>query len=587
MESVTSLLKNAQKALKSQKIEYAKKCFLLILKIDPSHIVSCYSLGSIFLDQKETGKALEYFKKAADLCQDNPDILYQYANTLYKMARYNEAAEQFEKAFELDPNHVPSLNDYSVCMYILGKLEESEKAIRRVIEIDQSCLHPYVNLANVLKEKGLINQALDYYEKVLSSNPSFYLARSNKLLCLCYSDLERKYILEEHKKWEENVTSPLPRGHFKKHDFNKNKNPLRIGYISADFKTHSAAYYIEPILVNHNRNKFDIFCYSDVINPDIVTFRLKKLDLHWRDIQDKDPKDVAGIIKNDNLDFMIDLSGHTGKNRLQLFISRLAPVQITYMGYPNTTGLSTMDYRFTDSWADPEDQDIYYTEKLYRLPNGFLCYRPPDNAPGINETPALKNGYITFGSFNTSAKINQKTVYVWSQILKLIPASKLMIKNKQMNDKSVQNMYEKYFTDHNIDKERIILKEFSSSRKEHLECYNNIDISLDTFPYNGTATTCESLWMGVPVITLAGTSHAGRVGVSLLTVIGLKGMIVPDYENYISLAVFLSKNIDKVSQMRKNLRLTLINSPLCDGITFTKKLENAYKDIWYIKSGSI
>jgi predicted O-linked N-acetylglucosamine transferase (SPINDLY family) len=239
-----------------------------------------------------------------------------------------------------------------------------------------------------------------------------------------------------------------------------------------------------------------------------------------------------------------------------------------------------MDYRFTDNWSDPEDQDQYYTEKLYRLPQGFLCYKPPDNAPDVNETPALKNGYVTFGTFNTLAKINQKTIALWSQILKSVPTAKLVIKNKQLNDASVRTVYKQYFTDNTIDISRIILQKYSQSRQEHLKCYNTIDISLDTFPYNGTATTCESLWMGVPVVTLAGTSHAGRVGVSLLSVIGLKGMIAPGYDNYVSLAVFLANNIDKVSQLRKNLRLTLLRSPLCDGVSFTRTLEQAYKEIW-------
>jgi len=587
LESVDYLLKNAQYALKEQKIEDAQKCFSLILKIDSSHALSYYSLGSISLSQKKIHEALENFEKAAYYCQDDPNILYQYAHTLFKLAKYSKSVEQYKKALQLNPNHVPSLNDYSACMYILGKLDEAEKTARKVIEINPSHVHPYVNLANALKDKGHIDEAIDTYEKALSIDPSFYVARSNKLLCICYSDWDKKAVLEEHKKWEENLPLVVPQRQFKKHIFKKDKKPLRIGYISADFKTHSAAYYIEPIITHHDRTEFEIFCYSDVMNPDIVTLRLRQMDLNWREIHDKEQKDIADSIKNDNLDFLIDLAGHAGNKRLQLFMSQLAPIQITYLGYPNTTGLSAMDYRFTDRWADPVDQDIYYTEKLYRLPNGFLCYRPPDHAPDVTETPALKNGYITFGSFNTLAKINQKTIEIWSQILKLVPTAKLLIKNKQMNDASVRNSYKEYFIHQNIDKDRIVLQEYSSSREEHLKCYGHIDISLDTFPYNGTTTTCEALWMGVPVITLAGTNHAGRVGVSLLTVIGLQGMIAPDYANYISLAVFLANNIDKVSQMRKNLRLTLCCSPLCDGASFTKTIENAYKDMWHIKSNSM
>jgi len=285
------------------------------------------------------------------------------------------------------------------------------------------------------------------------------------------------------------------------------------------------------------------------------------------------------MIKNDGIDILVDLMGHSGDNRLSIFLNKPAPIQVTYLGYPNTTGLSTMDYRITDGWADPEGEDKYYTEELYRLPEGFLCYKPPDCVPYIEETPVKKNGYITFGSFNNLAKLSAETISVWSEIVKTIPGSKLVIKNKPFNDKNVINNYCKLFTSQGIDRDRLFLKGHSSSIEAHLSEYNNIDIALDTFPYNGTTTTCEALLMGTPVITLPGSRHAGRVGGSILSQVGLTELIANNRENYIGTAIRLSKDIQYIKKLNQILQRNF-QSLLCNGPAFTRSLETAYQDMW-------
>jgi predicted O-linked N-acetylglucosamine transferase (SPINDLY family) len=285
------------------------------------------------------------------------------------------------------------------------------------------------------------------------------------------------------------------------------------------------------------------------------------------------------MIKNDSIDILVDLAGHSGDNKLSIFLYKPAPIQVTYLGYPNTTGLSTMDYRITDAWTDPEGEDRYYTEKLYRLPGGFLCYNPPENIPEIETSPVLKNGYITFGSFNNLAKICFDTVKVWSEILKNVPGSKLKLKSKAFNDKNVIDYFCKMFASQGIDTDRIMLKGHSLSTEEHLHEYNSIDIALDTFPYNGTTTTCEALLMGTPVINLLGKRHAGRVGCSILTKVGLKEWIADDIEDYISTACRFSKDNQYILQSSQILQMNF-KSLLCNGKVFTKSLENAYLNMW-------
>lgn len=586
MNTVINLLKTAQEAFKEQNLDEAEKCLLEVITIDPSNAVAHYILGLIASATWKNAQALKYFSKAASLCNNDPKIFYHYGAILQRTAQYGKAVKQYEKAISLKPDHLPALNNYSAAMNLMGNNDKAEAAARKIIEIDPSHIDPHINLGNILKDLGRIEEAIESYRNALKIKPGHEIAGSNLLLCLCYSNKDAKTLLDEHKKWEERVGPDISKKNHKNRHIDPEKCPLRIGYISADFKTHSVAYYIEPILENHDKTQFEIFCYSDVVNPDPVTKRIENLELKWQPIYGKNNNQVADLINEDKIDILVDLAGHAGNKRLSLFLRNLAPLQVTYIGYPNTTGLSTIDYRLTDDWADPEGQDRFYTEKLYRLPGGFLCYRPPVSAPPITESPALQNGYITFGSFNNLAKVNPHTIKVWAKILETVPKSKLMIKTKPLTKAFVRERYQNLFAQNSIDANRLILKGHASSLEEHLKRYGHVDIALDTFPYNGTTTTCEALLMGVPVITLAGKYHAGRVGASLLSRIGLSGMIAHDTEKYVALASFLAHDISRLSKLRKGLRNALAQSPLCDVVSFTRTLENAYRDMWRQKAES-
>ena len=290
---------------------------------------------------------------------------------------------------------------------------------------------------------------------------------------------------------------------------------------------------------------------------------------------------VANLIKSDGVDLLVDLSGLTEHNRWLVFARKAAPVQITWIGYPATTGLSTMDYKIVDSYTDPPGlTDRFYTEKLIRVPGCYLCYLPDRESPEVGPLPALSEGHITFGSFNNFVKLTPDMMGLWSDIVKAIPGSRLVMKAKSLSDKSTYGYVIDTFKQKGIPAERIELLGWEPSSKGHLETFNRIDIALDTFPYHGTTTTCEALWMGVPVITLAGTTHASRVGVSLLSNVGLPELIAATPEEYIAKAVGLARDLEKLQTLRKCLRDMLSRSPLTDAKRFTLNLEEVYRKIW-------
>lgn len=350
-----------------------------------------------------------------------------------------------------------------------------------------------------------------------------------------------------------------------------------MGYVSPDFHAHSVAYFIEPVLARHDPAAVETYCYAEVAQPDAFTEHMKTLAAHWRGTFGRSDDEVADMIRNDAIDILIDLAGHTAHNRLAVFARRPAPVQVTYLGYPNTAGLPQMDYRLTDAAADPPGQEVYYTESLVRLPQGFLCYAPPHESPAVGPLPAATGGCITFGSFNALPKMNNEVIALWARVLQSVPGARLILKNKSLQDAKTCERYRQHFHP----PERIELLGWLDDPADHLSIYHRVDIALDTFPYNGTTTTCEALWMGVPVITLAGERHAGRVGLSLLTQLGLTELIAKTPDEYVRLAVALAGNRERLAALRAGLRERMRRSPLCDAQSFTRDLEAAYREMWH------
>jgi len=519
------------------------------LELDPQNARARINLSSAYHKTRQNDLAIQYGQEALELQPDLPEAHFILANVMLTQMRVSDAIKLFRAALALNPAFASAHN----------------------------------NLGTALRETGDIDESIAHFEKALDNDPTHVAASSNLLLALHYrhgDDAEK--LFTAHRVWAERVSappSPLAVPYPNPPDPGRR---LRIGYVSPDFRTHSVSFFIEPIIRSHDRDGFEIFCYSVANPPDKKTEEFQRLADGWREINGIPELDIVEMIRRDQIDILVDLSGHTDSNRILIFTHKPTPIQVTYLGYPNTTGLLTMDYRLTDNWADPEGQtDRFHTEKLIRLPGGFLCYQPDADAPPVNQTPALETGAVTFGSFNTLPKITPEAIAAWAAILNSVPASRLIIKTGAFADENTRQRMLDAFASHGIPNSRIELLARTAARIDHLALYGRIDIGLDTFPYNGTTTTCEALWMGVPVVVLAGKTHVGRVGVSLLTNIGLTECIADTKENYIATAVRLANDLRHLQELRSTMRDRLLASHLTRAEDFTRTLEQAYRALWH------
>ncbi len=338
---------------------------------------------------------------------------------------------------------------------------------------------------------------------------------------------------------------------------------------------------MEPFLSAHNHEDFEVTCYANVMQRDGVTERLKKYADRWRDIVGLPDEEVADLIRRDSIDILVELAGHTAHNRLLLFARKPAPIQVSYLGYTNTTGLSTIDYCLTDIHVDPPGMtESFYTEKMVRVPDTVLCYRVPENSPEISDLPSLKSGHITFSSFNNLTKITPGVIVLWSRTLLAVPGSRLLMKAKFFKDQHVEQEIRQTFEQHGISADRLELLSWTTGFKEHLEIYHRVDIGLDPFPFNGGTTSFESLWMGIPVVTLAGNSFVSRMGVRQACNVNLSHLIAQTPDEYVAIATRLAGDLDQLKQIRAGLRTGVLHSPLMDGPRLARALGKAYRDMW-------
>ena len=503
------------------------------------------------------------------------------ADALFKQGDPVQALVYYDRAVKGRPDDPKLLTNYGAVLMGLNRPSEAEALLYTATRAEPKLPQPYINLGGCLNAQGKTREAIACYRQGLELADDDAVLESNYLLTRHYlPEQEPAESLSEHRNWMRRHAGN--RGEFRWPDENghERRDKLRIGYVSPDFRTHSVAYFLGPLLANHDKDGFEIYCYSDVVQPDPVTVRMRGYASHWRDTGSSGDAELARHIHRDGIDILVDLAGHTVGNRLKVFTQKPAPVQVTWLGYPDTTGLDMIDYRITDSIADPAGFEAFYAEKLIRLPDCFLCYEPPRDAPEVVSTPAGKNGFVTFGSFNNLAKINDRVIESWSEILHRAPTARLLVKNPGLTEAVVRDRYFDKFASHGIDRERIDLKGLSTSTREHLAEYGNIDIALDTFPYNGTTTTCEALWMGVPVLSVRGNTHAGLVGASLLSAADMPEWITGTRDDYIARAAAFATDIGSIDRQRSTTRGKLARSVLCDGDKFALTFERLYQDIW-------
>jgi len=557
----------------------AEAGFRTALAIDPGYSTAACRLARMLRGALRNDDAIAVLRAAVKAAPDDPEAWAELGITL-DMERRLTASERVWR--RLVARHRHEVRWYICLGHALagqGRTEEAAAVFERSLEINPEAGDAVAGLAELRKQENRPAEAEALMRRAVALAPDLALAGSNLLVLLNYGMEDGMELLAEHRAWaarHADAVVPLPQRPVRAHGGTR----LRIGYVSPDFRQHSAAYFIEPLLEAHDRTAFEIHCYADVTRPDETTARCRKLADRWTNCIGIDHGTLARIIAADGIDILVDLCGHFGGSRLLTFAHRPAPVQATWMGYPGSTGLRQMDWRLTDAIADPEGEtEGHHSERLLRLGEGFLCYRPQDDAPEVAPVPRRTAGHITFGSFNNLAKVTPRVVACWSRLLAAVPGAVLLLKDRAFSDEAVRRDHIARFAAHGVDSGRLSLQGRIEDRQGHLGLYGSVDIALDPFPYNGTTTTCEALWMGVPVVALRGRRHGGRVGASLLTGVGLAELVADDEDHYVAIAAALATDAEGLDRLRSTMRGRLVASPLLDRDGFARRLEAAYRSM--------
>lgn len=527
--------------------------------------------GNVLRARGDYSGAVACYRAALDR---NPDYLEARGNLGVVLQEAGDAAaaiECFETVLAARPDDGQTWTHLGTALASVGKLIEAEQAHRKAIALQPDSADPYNNLGIALKDLGRLDEARAAYQAALDRNPADAGVHSNLLMCLCYDPAaDAAETIAMHRAWAERHAPERPAEPFPAWD----EGPLRIGYLSPDFRDHSVAFFVESLFANHDPGRVALHCYSDAARADAVTARLRAPVAYWRDVYTDDDEALYRRIRDDRIQVLVDLAGHTANNRLPVFARRAAPVQATWLGYGMTTGMTQMDYLLSDDWVDPPGEpDEWCTEEIVRIPSGFMCYAPPAESP----LPARDDARpVTFGSFNNLSKMNDGVVALWARVLQAVPGSRLLLKSRQLGDPMVAEAMRAAFEREGIAADRLTFHGRTASRGAHFALYGAVDVALDTFPYNGATTTCEALWMGTPVVSLVGDRHVGRFGVTFLTRAGFPDWIAATPEAYVSVAARLATE----RPAPEAVRAAVAGSLLVDGARAARDLEDAFLAMW-------
>jgi len=544
------------------------------LRLNPSNLYA--SLGFTQLNCHRFAECEEALKLSL---KHNPEQLEAHINltALYLLTeRWQECDEACQRALSISPSEVKVLCTLGTLRQNQRRYGESVQSYLLALTSEPNNLEAIKGLAGAYISLGEPDLSIALYRRLIEADPDSWPARTHLLFGMQYDPaIPNERVLAEHKEYGyivRRIVGP-PRCEFP--NPRSLDRPLRVGYLSSDFTQHVVMCFAEKAIAAHDRSRVSVCCISNTKNHDAVTERIRQNADAWVDIHGKDDNQALELIKEHELDIVVDLVGHTSANRLLLLGRRLAPVQALWCGYSNTTGLDVVDYIIADNIIAPPGEPHFFTEEPVRLPNSFLCFTPPPDSPDIGPLPFEKNGYITFGCLNNPSKINQHVVNWWARLLREVPDSKFLLRYMLYDDPLVAARVDKMFRQAGVPADRYQI--FGGGAGTNFRnTYNSLDIALDTFPYNGTTTTCEALWMGVPVVTLYGDRFAARVGASLLTYCGLSGMVAANPDQYVQQAADLARHPELLAQFRRDFRSHLPNTPVFDYPLFTKGLEDTY-----------
>ena len=490
------------------------------------------------------------------------------------------AVDLITRALAIKPDYAAAHNNLGSAFKELGRLGEAVASYHKALAIKPDYAEAHYNLGDALKDLGKLDEAVASYRKALVIRPDFAQAHSNLVFAEQYrTGVSPKKLGSIHAVWEMQFGALLQKEWRNHGNIPDLERRLRIGFVSPDLGRHPVGYFVVNLLEHRQENEVEFICYSDR-DPDELTERFMELSDEWTDARGVSHEALSQRIRSDRIDILIDLAGHTAKNRLLVFARKPAPIQVKWVGYAGSTGLSAMDYLIADYRHVPEGAERHYSERVIRLPDGYICYEPPDYAPEAGPLPFERHGFITFGCFNNPAKVNNLVLSTWAEILKAVRKSRLILKSRNMDAEGNRNRILDQFGAHGVEESRLTL-EGRSPHSELLARYNDVDIALDTFPYSGGLTTCEALWMGVPVITKPGETFSSRHSLSHLTNVGATDLVADDLPDYVSKAVELANDVSRLTGLRSGLRERMAKSALCDGEKFATDFTSAMRLIWH------
>ncbi|MGD0464988.1 MAG: tetratricopeptide repeat protein [Tepidisphaeraceae bacterium] len=593
----------------SGRLPEAVAAYRQALALKPDFATAHSNLGRALSDLGQLTEALAACRRALALDPNLAEAHNHLGYTLGKMGLPDEAMAAFRAALALKPNFAEAICNVGVVLARFGRLEEAVGAFRQVLQLNPGQAEATGNLGTALMDLGKLDEALTAFWEALRTRPEtpmFYynagialnqlgrkeqaVAALRRAIQLAPDDpspqstllyimnfhpaCDAGSMLREARQWDDRHCKPL------RHLIQPHKNsrdadrPLRIGYVSADYWDHASAFFLLPLFRHQDRREFTVYCYDQRAISDKVTQQMREQVQHWRKIVGLSDAEVAALVREDQIDILVDLKVHTADNRLMVFARKPAPVQMTWLGCPGTTGMATMDYRLTDPYLDPPGEtDAFYAEKSIRLPDTFWCYDPLCNEPAVNAPPCLEKGFVTFGCLNNFSKVNDALLSLWARVLNANPSSRLLLL-------APEGSARRWVLDRlGVGPERVefVLRR---PRSEYLRTYHRIDIGLDTLPCNGHTTSLDAFWMGVPVVSRIGSTVVGRAGWSQLSNLHLTELAARDDEQFVKIASELARDVDRLADLRRTLRRRMLDSPLTDGRKFTQGVESAFRQAW-------
>jgi len=562
-------------------LQGALNAFKTALKYKPDYSGAYFNMGNALLNNGQVEEAIENYQKALEIQPEYAEAHCALGVALQELGLIEAAANSHNRALKYNPHSIEAHNNLGIALQALGNSDDAVLSYQRALDLNPNLAEVHSNLSMALHDLGEIENSKASRARALELNPNLTDARSCSLFELNFTnEFSRSQYLEKAREYG-HVVSKRAGERYTSWICDSTPERLRIGLVSGDLINHPVGFFLKPLLLNIDHSRIEIIAYPTNRKEDDLTAQIKPCFAGWKPLLGKNDANISRMIHEDGVHILIDLAGHTDFNRLPLFAWKPAPIQVSWLGYFASTGVSEIDYLLADKVGVPESQQNQFTETIWYLPDTRLCFSAPEFDLPVTPLPALSKGAVTFGCFQNLPKINNEVLGAWSEILSAIPNAILRIQRKQLGEPEQNKRLVQRLQEHNIEPERVKMHG-DSSRRDYLAVHSEIDIILDTFPYTGGTTTCEALWMGVPTLTLTGGSLLARQGASLLTAAGLNEWIAESKEEYVTKAINFARDIPKLASIRSNLRQQALSSPLYDAPRFARNFEDAMWEMWHI-----